>query len=155
GVADSAGVLAGALAAHRDRRLTAPLPDALAAALAALRRRVEAAQVALRSVPGDVADDVAARAIRARQAATALLDDLDAVASPAGDQVLFVTGPEHAPALRLAPLDVADLLRERLWSHRTAVLTSATLAPGFGPQVGLPQLAGDLLDVGSPFDYPA
>src|SRR5690606_28483105 len=48
-----------------------------------------------------------------------------------------------------------DLLRERLWSHRTAVLTSATLAPGFGPQVGLPQQAGDLLDVGSPFDYPA
>ncbi|HET9608155.1 MAG TPA: ATP-dependent DNA helicase [Acidimicrobiales bacterium] len=155
GVADSAGVLTGALAGHRDQRLTAPLPDALAGALAAVRRRVEVAQSALRNLPDQAGDDVSARAVRARQAATALLDDLDAVTSPSDDQVLFVAGPEHAPALRLAPLDVADLLRERLWSHRAAVLTSATLAPGFGPQVGLPQRADELLDVGSPFDYPA
>jgi len=155
GVVDSAGVLTGALAGHRDQRLTAPLPDALAGALAAVRRRVEIAQAALRNLPDQAGDDVSARAVRARQAATALLDDLDAVTSPTDDQVLFVAGPEHAPALRLAPLDVADLLRERLWSHRAAVLTSATLAPGFGPQVGLPQRADELLDVGSPFDYPS
>lgn len=154
GVIDSAGVLTGALAGHRDQRLTAPLPDGLAGALAAVRRRVEAAQSALRNLPDQASDDVSARAVRARQAATALLDDLAAVTSPTDDQVLFVAGPEHAPALRLAPLDVADLLRERLWSHRAAVLTSATLAPGYGPQVGLPQRADELLDVGSPFDYP-
>ena len=35
------------------------------------------------------------------------------------------------------------------------MLTSATLAPGFGPHLGLPQRADELLDVGSPFDYPA
>jgi ATP-dependent DNA helicase DinG len=154
GVLDSAGVLTGALGAHRDQRITTPLPDALAGALAALRRRVEAAQAALRNIPDTADDDVSARAIRARQAATALLDDLDAVAAPTDAHVLFVTGPEHAPALRLAPLDVAGLLRERLWSRRTAVLTSATLAPGFGPHLGLPQRADELLDVGSPFDYP-
>jgi ATP-dependent DNA helicase DinG len=155
GVLDSAGVLTGALAGHRDQRITAPLPDALAGALAAVRRRVEAAQTALRNIPDGGSDDVSARAIRARQAATALLDDLDAVAAPSDANVLFVTGPEHNPALRLAPLDVAGLLQERLWSRRTAVLTSATLAPGFGPHLGLPQRAGELLDVGSPFDYPA
>jgi ATP-dependent DNA helicase DinG len=155
GVLDSAGVLTGALAGHRDQRLTAPLPDALAGALAAVRRRVEAAPTALRTIPDDAGDDVTARAIRARQAATALLDDLDAVAAPGDQHVLFVTGPEHAPALRLAPLDVAGLLRERLWSRRPAVLTSATLAPGFGPHLGLPQRDDELLDVGSPFDYPA
>jgi ATP-dependent DNA helicase DinG len=155
GVTDSGGVLGGALAGHRDRRLTAPLPDALAGALAAVRRRVEQAQAALRGIPDDVSDDVAARALRARQAATALLEDIDAVAVPDDAHVLFVTGPETAPALRLAPLDVAGLLQERLWSRRTAVLTSATLAPGFGPRLGLPQRADDLLDVGSPFDYPA
>ena len=77
------------------------------------------------------------------------------MSAPTDAHVLFVTGPEHAPALRLAPLDVAGLLRERLWSRRTAVLTSATLAPGFGPHLGLPQRADELLDVGSPFDYPA
>jgi ATP-dependent DNA helicase DinG len=155
GVLDSAGVLTGALAGHRDQRLTAPLPDALAGALAAVRRRVEAAQTALRTIPDDAGDDVTARAIRARQAATALLDDLDAVAAPGDQHVLFVAGPEHAPALRRAPLDVAGLLRERLWSRRPAVLTSATLAPAFGPHLGLPQRDDELLDVGSPFDYPA
>jgi ATP-dependent DNA helicase DinG len=155
GVHDSAGVLTGALAPHREQRLTVPLPDALTGALAALRRRVEQAQAALRNIPDSAADDVTARAIRARQAATALLDDLDAVSEPGGEHVLFVTGPEHAPALRLAPLDVAGLLRDRLWSRRPAVLTSATLAPGFGSHLGLPQRADELLDVGSPFDYPA
>ena len=155
GVHDSAGVLTGALASHREQRLTVPLPDALTGALAALRRRVEQAQAALRNIPDSAADDVTARAVRARQAATALLDDLDAVSEPGDEHVLFVTGPEHAPALRLAPLDVAGLLRDRLWSRRPAVLTSATLAPGFGPHLGLPQRADELLDVGSPFDYPA
>jgi ATP-dependent DNA helicase DinG len=155
GVADSGPVLSSALVPHRDQRLTAPLPDALAGALAAVRRRVEGAQVALRGIPEGVGDDVQARAIRARQAATALLEEIDAVSAPTDAHVLFVTGPEHAPALRLAPLDVAGLLRERLWSRRTAVLTSATLAPGFGPHLGLPQRADELLDVGSPFDYPA
>ncbi len=155
GVDDCAGVLVGALAGHRDQRITSPLPDALAGALAALRRRVVAAQEALRHIPDTAGDDVTARAIRARQAATALLEDLDAVAAPSDTQVLFVTGPEHAPMLRLAPLDVSGLLRDRLWSRRPAVLTSATLAPGFGPHLGLPQRADELLDVGSPFDYPA
>ena len=120
-----------------------------------MRRRVEAAQTALRGIPDGVGDDVQARAIRARQAATALLDDLDAVCAPTDAHVLFVTGPEHATTLRLAPLDVAGLLRERLWSRRPAVLTSATIAPGFGPRLGLPQRADELLDVGSPFDYPS
>ena len=55
-----------------------------------------------------------ARAIRARQAATALLDDIDAVdRSPTTPTSCWSTGPEHAPALRLAPIDVAGLLRER------------------------------------------
>jgi ATP-dependent DNA helicase DinG len=155
GVVDSGGVLTGALAGQRDQRLTAPLPDALAGALAAVRRRVESAQTALRVIPDGAGDDVTARAVRARQATTALLEDIDAVAAPDDSHVLFVTGPEHAPVLRLAPLDVAALLNERLWSRRPAVLTSATLAPGFGPQVGLPQGADELLDVGSPFDYQA
>jgi ATP-dependent DNA helicase DinG len=154
-VTDAAGILIDALVAHRDRRLTAPLPADLAGALAATRGRVETASAALRAIPEGVSDDVTNRAIRARQAASALLEDLDAVAAPGDEHVLFVTGPEHAPALRLAPLDVAGLLSERLWSRRTAVLTSATLAPGFGPHIGLPQGPDELLDVGSPFDFPA
>ena len=76
--------------------------------------------------PRRAGDDVTNRAVRARQAATALLDDLDAVAAPGDADVLWVEGPEHARSLRVAPVDVAALLAERLWARRTAVLTSAT-----------------------------
>jgi ATP-dependent DNA helicase DinG len=154
GVADAASVLTGAIAARRDERLVAPLPAEVADALVTARERVAKAQVALRAIPDDTTDDASARAVRARQAATSLMDELAAVAQPGDNQVLWVTGPEHAPALRMAPIDVAGLLRERLWSQRAAVLTSATLAPGFGPHLGLPQRSDELIDVGSPFDYP-
>jgi ATP-dependent DNA helicase DinG len=119
------------------------------------RSRCTAALEALRHIPEDAGDDATARAVRARQAATALADELEAVSHPNDAQVLWVTGPEHAPALRLAPIDVAGLLDARLWSQRAAVLTSATLPPGIGPRLGLPQRNDELVDVGSPFDYAA
>ncbi len=154
-VGDGGGLLTDALAGHRDQRLVAPLPDDLADTLVRLRSRVEEALAALRSIPDDATEDATARAVRARQAASSLLDDIDAVARPGSDHVLFVSGPEPTPALRLAPLDVAPLLERQLWSRRPAVLTSATIAPGFGARLGLPASADGLLDVGSPFDYQA
>ena len=154
-VGDGGGLLTDALAGHRDQRLVAPLPDDLADTLVRLRSRVEEALAALRSIPDDATEDATARAVRARQAASSLLDDIDAVARPGSDHVLFVSGPEPTPVLRLAPLDVAPLLERQLWSRRPAVLTSATIAPGFGARLGLPASADGLLDVGSPFDYQA
>ncbi|THJ64903.1 ATP-dependent DNA helicase [Arthrobacter echini] len=70
---------------------------------------------------------------------------------------------EDAPAtLNVAPLSVAQRLREGLFEDRTVVLTSATLAIGaeFGPVAGALGLSGPGapawtgVDVGSPFDYP-
>ncbi|HKH04489.1 MAG TPA: ATP-dependent DNA helicase [Acidimicrobiales bacterium] len=153
GVADAAGVLTSAIGPRRDQRLTAPLPVPVADAIQLARSRCTAALEALRHIPDDASDDATARAVRARQAATALADELEAVSHPTDAQVLWVTGPEHAPALRLAPIDVAALLDARLWSQRGAVLTSATLPPGIGPHLGLPQRNDELIDVGSPFDY--
>ncbi|HEX8803839.1 MAG TPA: DEAD/DEAH box helicase, partial [Acidimicrobiales bacterium] len=71
GVADAAGVLTSAIAPHRDRRLVAPLPDAVTDALVTARTRVGRALAALRAVPDGATDDASARAVRARQAATA------------------------------------------------------------------------------------
>ena len=155
GVSDAAGVVTEAIGPYRDQRITAPLPEAVADAVVLARTRVIAALEALRHIPDDATDDASARALRARQAATSLVDELDAIAQPNDAQVLWVTGPEYAPTLRLAPIDVAGILRARLWDQRPAVLTSATLAPGIGPQLGIPQRADELVDVGSPFDYPA
>jgi ATP-dependent DNA helicase DinG len=155
GIGDAGSMLTAAIGGLRDQRIKAPIPADVATTLATVRNRVVQAQTALRGIPDDATDDASARAIRARQAATSLLEEIDAVAEPNDAQVLWVTGPEYAPALRLAPIDVAGLLKARLWSQRAAVLTSATLPAGIGPHLGLPQRNDELLDVGSPFDYPA
>jgi ATP-dependent DNA helicase DinG len=76
----------------------------------------------------------------------------------------FIEDPRRPPTLRVAPLEVGPVLRERLFGERTVTLTSATLALGgsFNPlasQWGLNLPGGDELawtglDVGSPFDHP-
>ena len=84
----------------------------------------------------------------------------------------FAEDARRPPTLRVAPLEVGRVLRNRLFAQRTVALTSATLALGgsFGPlaiQWGLPPQGGwpssaggeepmtwQGLDVGSPFDHP-
>src|SRR5690606_32973632 len=69
------------------------------------------------------------------------------------DDVAWVEGQPASPVLRVAPVDVAAILRERLWPLRTVVLTSATLPPHLTQRLGCPAGSVDELDVGSPFDY--
>jgi ATP-dependent DNA helicase DinG len=76
----------------------------------------------------------------------------------------FAEDARRPPTLRVAPLEVGRVLRNRLFAQRTVALTSATLALGgsFAPlaiQWGLPSSGDDELtwkglDVGSPFDHP-
>ncbi|TYB68635.1 ATP-dependent DNA helicase [Nonomuraea sp. PA05] len=63
------------------------------------------------------------------------------------------------PSLRVAPLTVAGMLRDKLFGERTVVLTSATLALGgtfdaLAAQWGLADGKWQGMDVGSPFDHP-
>ncbi|MEV5738864.1 ATP-dependent DNA helicase [Microbispora rosea] len=63
------------------------------------------------------------------------------------------------PTLRVAPLSVGGMLRDKLFGDRTVVLTSATLALGgtfdsLSRQWGLRTGEWTGLDVGSPFDHP-
>jgi len=97
--------------------------------------------------------DVGARKQRAMKAATSLIDDLDAVAEVRPGEVSWVEGTVEQPVLRVAPIDVAELLRETLWDTTTAVLTSATLPAALPERVGLPAGRYTTDDVGSPFDY--
>ncbi|NIR34796.1 MAG: ATP-dependent DNA helicase, partial [Actinobacteria bacterium] len=116
------------------------------------RARADRVIAALRAVPDDAPPEVAARAIRARQAATSLMDDIDHVRWPVEDEVLWVDGPPHAPSLRSTPIAVDELLADNVWAKRSAVLTSATLPATAASRLGLPPNA-PTLDVGSPFDY--
>ncbi|MEV0229338.1 ATP-dependent DNA helicase [Nonomuraea sp. NPDC050786] len=64
------------------------------------------------------------------------------------------------PTLRVAPLTVSGMLRDKLFGERTVILTSATLAlggtfDGLAAQWGLGEGKGwQGIDVGSPFDHP-
>lgn len=83
------------------------------------------------------------------------------------DVVWYERHDRFGASVRVAPLSVSGLLREKLFAERSVVLTSATLKlggdfNGVGASLGLapegtagedvPQWKG--LDVGSPFDYP-
>ena len=83
------------------------------------------------------------------------LDDLAGVERVSDDQVVWVEGTDANPVLRVAPLDVSGLLKERLWDKRTAVLTSATLPAQLPARLGVASAQITELDVGSPFDYEA
>jgi ATP-dependent DNA helicase DinG len=153
GVDDAGRLLTTCLRPHRDRRIKGALPDDLAGAITIARGRVERALAAARAVPADAPEDSRSRSLRVQQAAGALLDDLSTVEQVTKAQVMWVEGPEANPVLRVAPIDVAGLLRDALWDKRPAVLTSATLPPRLPDRLGIAHAEVTELDVGSPFDY--
>jgi ATP-dependent DNA helicase DinG len=155
GVDDAGRLIVDALRPYRDRRLKGALPDDLAGAIAVARGRVERALTAARAVPADAPEEIRSRSLRLQQSAGALLEDLGAVEQVSASEVVWVEGTDAAPVLRVAPLDVAGLLRDALWDKRPAVLTSATLPSRLTTRLGVPADDVTELDVGSPFDYEA
>ena len=154
GVADSAGAVRDALAAHVGERLPDPLPDGMQVALIDGRLRLDAALSALRNISTDL-EDAKQRTLRATTLTSRLIDHIDAAIKGRDDDVAFVSGsPEH-PRLEIAPLDVGPVLAEAVWSQRTAVLASATIPSSLAARVGMKPDAVDVIDVGSPFDYAA
>jgi ATP-dependent DNA helicase DinG len=152
-------------------RLEQGLPEALQAAVGALR---DAARAVISSIqqlgPDKGGDGDGARQV-ARAAVSEVFDVAERLAAdagrPGGHDVVWVSRTKRVDGgerigLHVAPLSVAGLLRERLFGDRTVVMTSATLALGgsfdsAAASVGLigddaPEWKG--LDVGSPFDYP-
>ena len=155
----AAEVLRGVVEVLPPGRLTA-LPEALGAALTVVRDAARALATALK--PQTPQDNDGARQVARSDVgeifdvAQRLLDEGDLDVAWAADDT------RRGTVLRVAPVSVAGLLRERLYPDRTVVLTSATLELGgtfdaIARTVGLsgpdaPPWQG--LDVGSPFDYP-
>jgi ATP-dependent DNA helicase DinG len=150
--------------------LGAALPQPLEAAsmdrLVLVRERVAGLQAevrrALRAADSDDRDGGSpssgdrGRHLRAQQSITHLLRDLDYALELSTADVAWVEGRQHAPVLRVAPLDVGAALQDRLWSKPdgpTAVLTSATIPPRLGDRLGMAPGTYEQLDVGSPFAY--
>ena len=153
------------------------LSDELAATLRSLHEAADACAKAVRANADALEDDpqrigtlrmtlasleelydVSGRVLGAFGADVAGRGDVVWLDQPFGDD------SRRPPTLRVAPLEVGPVLRERLFREHTVALTSATLALGgsFDPLaiqwgLGLPgadHLAWTGLDVGSPFDHP-
>jgi ATP-dependent DNA helicase DinG len=152
------------------------LSDALAATLTAVRDSAAECSESVRAVAKNLEEDPTKLA--ACRMTLASLDDVQSTASrildafgldvSERDDVVWLDRPPsddtRRPAtLRVAPLEVGGLLRERLFRNRTVALTSATLVLGgsFTPlaiQWGLPaspdpEVPWSGIDVGSPFDH--
>lgn len=151
----SGDLLSAMLADHVDRRLKGALPVELADALALIRSRLDRVLASLRKIPDDAPDEVKARKDRAVQLTTSVVADVIGASEVPATSVAWVEGPSHRPRLCVAPLDIAELLRARLWDQTTTILTSATLPAGLAERVGLVPGSFEQLDVGSPFDYEA
>ncbi|WP_035934288.1 ATP-dependent DNA helicase [Knoellia aerolata] len=140
-------------------RLTG-IPDNLGLALARLRDTTRQVTTELKPPPGQEVDG-------ARQVARAAVEELHDNASRVLEQreldVVWVNkDPRRGSVLRVAPMSVAMLVRDKVFEDRTVILTSATLELGgtFDAVAGTIGLRGEGaptwtgLDVGSPFDYP-
>ena len=104
-------------------------------------------------------------ALAARQQARGALEEVHDAAGALltagkGDVVWLDPGENRAAVLKIAPLSVAGLLREALFSKTPVVMTSATLTVGGGfdalvTSLGLADQNVTTMDVGSPFDHAA
>lgn len=129
---DGLGVL---LAEHERGRLDV-LPEALGNTLRAVRDAASACLTALGTERRE--DPAAAGAHRVARtaveelhdAAVRLLDSFDENIADRREVAWVAAEGDRPPTLRIAPLGVAGLLRERVFSSATTVLTSATLALG-------------------------
>lgn len=152
-ITEAGSLLAAGLLDQVGRRLRGHLAADVVDLLTVIAERVDEVTVALRAVPDRGDDDLGTRLERARLLTTGLAADIAAAASVPDSSVAWVEGPEADPRLRVAPIDVAEVLREGLFDRRTTVLTSATLPQGLEVALGLGETEVDRIDVGSPFHY--
>ncbi len=156
---DAADLLESVLEPAPEGRLTG-IPDALGMALGRVRDTARTVQSELKPQQGEEPDG-------ARQVARAAVDEVFENASRILEErdldvVWLARDSRRGAVLRVAPMSVADMVRDRVFSERTVVLTSATLELGgtFDAVAGTIGLRGEGapewrgLDVGSPFAYP-
>ncbi|GAB3487585.1 ATP-dependent DNA helicase [Flexivirga lutea] len=136
------------------------IPDNLALALTRVRDAARSVQSELK--PASPADNDASRQV-ARAAVDEIFDNCDRILEGRELDVVWVSQDQRRGAvLRVAPMSVAMLLRDKVFGDRTVIMTSATLELGgsFDSVAGTLGLRGEGgpqwtgLDVGSPFDYP-
>src|SRR5680860_170796 len=137
------------------------IPDNVALALARVRDSARAVQTELK--PASPEDNDGARQV-ARAAIDEIFENAERILEQRELDVAWVSkDPRRGSVLRVAPMSVAMLMRDKVFGDRTVIMTSATLELGgtFDAIAGTLGLRGEGaptwqgLDVGSPFDYPS
>ena len=152
------GHLVDALAGHVGRRLVPADDGDLRSALELARSRLAGLRSELMNVPTTGPGDVAARRARALQTLGTLSGDVDAALNldggpMPGAKVAWVEGRADRPVLHVAPVEVGEVLNQKLWGDRTVILTSATVPANLGDRLGMTDHPHRFEDVGSPFDF--
>jgi len=136
------------------------IPDSLALALSRVRDSARGVQSELK--PASPEDNDGARQV-ARAAIDEIFENAERMLDERELDVAWVSkDPRRGSVLKVAPMSVAMLMRDRVFGERTVIMTSATLELGgtFDAVAGTLGLRGEGaptwrgLDVGSPFDYP-
>jgi ATP-dependent DNA helicase DinG len=136
------------------------IPDSLALALARVRDSARGVQTELK--PATPEDNDGARQV-ARAAIDEIFENAERMLDERELDVAWVSkDPRRGSVLKVAPMSVAMLVRDKVFGDRTVIMTSATLELGgtFDAVAGTLGLRGEGaptwrgLDVGSPFDYP-
>jgi len=136
------------------------IPDSLSLALARVRDSARGVQTELK--PASPEDNDGARQV-ARAAIDEIFENAERILEERELDVAWVSkDPRRGSVLKVAPMSVAMLMRDKIFGGRTVIMTSATLELGgtFDAVAGTLGLHGEGaptwrgLDVGSPFDYP-
>jgi len=136
------------------------IPDSLSLALARVRDSARGVQTELK--PASPEDNDGARQV-ARAAIDEIFENAERILEERELDVAWVSkDPRRGSVLKVAPMSVAMLMRDKIFGGRTVIMTSATLELGgtFDAVAGTLGLRGEGaptwrgLDVGSPFDYP-
>ncbi|WP_010146133.1 ATP-dependent DNA helicase [Serinicoccus profundi] len=159
-LAETTELLESTLADLPEGKLAA-LPDRLVTALQLVR---DAARATLSEIKPDKGAEADGATQMAQAAVQDVFDTSERVLGEADLDVVWISQDQRrGPVLRVAPMSVAMMVRDKIFEDRTVVLTSATLELGgtFDAVAGTIGLRGagapawEGLDVGSPFDYPA
>jgi ATP-dependent DNA helicase DinG len=156
-VAEAGQMVAGVLASQVGRAVDGGpkgLADQnLAAVLSVADQRSRALTAAIKAADAPEGSELAGRKARAQMAAGHLVADIAFVNELPATHVAWVEGSDRAPVLKVAAVDVGNILAEQLWGEVTGVLTSATVPPGIVRRLGLPAGSTDEMDAGSPFEH--
>jgi ATP-dependent DNA helicase DinG len=146
----SADRLATLLLAQYERNELKGLDEACELELARASELVSSLVESLRALE-TTSPDSDFRKVRALGPAIHLANDLDRVSRVKDSELLFISRRDREVDVEISLVDVGPRLREDLWSHVTAVLSSATIPDTLPRDLGLDDCVVEHFE--SPFDY--